>query len=1210
MKRILLSLVLIIATIFIALQLTKKEENHEEGELSKALSIQGALDEEFIRTKDPALGYIPKERKIAALEEAFRLQEEMKTMQRNNSILGSRWRERGPNNIGGRTRAILIDQNDPERKTIWVGGVSGGLWRSKDITKSDPQWEIMSNYFESMTIGSLAQDPIEPNYIYAGTGESVGSGIEFAGMGILRSSDGGENWELLPSTTSFVVTRSLLVHPETGDVYAATRTKGIQRSKDHGNTWQKVAGYVPPNDFATNDYYDVQYSLNGYIYASTPSAVRRSATGDPGDWETLTGSGSGFPNGLSRVEMTIAKTSPNTLYIIGDAGNSSSNVFISQDGGVSWLQRAQPPITGDGYSQAWYDLDITVDPFNENHLYAGEIRLSQSFDGGNSWNNINNIHADHHKIVFDEAQEGIVYLGNDGGIYRKTNTSSPQDRNKGYNVTQFYGGAIHPEAGKNYYLAGAQDNSSLQIQGPTSPSPGINVRGGDGMLAHIDQEDGKYQMVSSQNGGWSLSTNYGSSFDGGLNVAGRWVNSSDFDSESKILYMQNYDANSDFVRWHVDTGTDEMVDLSNFQFNLQNANGNFISTVSTVCVAPNVSNRVYFGTDNGRLIRVDNANDDNLLEGTQVGSFTGTVSSVDVEFGNPDHILVTLSNYGINSVYETKNGGANWISSGGNIPDMPVRWGIFSPIDPTQALIATEAGVWATELLDGSNTMWFPPQQEKGIPLTRVDQLRVRRSENMVLAATYGRGLFTTDIFMEPKADMFIDQVGYTNVPLKFLGEEAINASSWAWTFGDGSTSNEENTTHTYPNIGEYPVSLTINDELTSASNVKILPDRGLPYEIGTGNYGGDFEGNTEQYGVFTISGSSFSRGNSTIEGKNGVHSGANAFVLGIDEPYYENGTHSMIYLPNFDMEEEGIYEFSLWAKFSLSNGYDGFRVEYSTDRGQFWEQLGSNEDENWYNYKNNNLDGAGFDQGSSYFSGSRSTFKNFKLNISNLSGNKDVAFRIVFKGGTSGNFRGVAIDDVEITKYEGELKTDLLSFSGEYTDPTEITLTWLTQPEYYCQKFEVERSVNGFDFEEIETVYAAGGTSPDVHTYSMTTNGQRNLNFYRLKVINQSSAAGYSYEFYSPTIDMRRKLEGIEVQYLFPNPIEDQIFLTFTDILVGETLYELFAANGQLIAKGNLPEGEPTATLNVPTNLASGVYILRIQIGDGNQQSIKLLKN
>lgn len=317
-----------------------------------------------------------------------------------------------------------------------------------------------------------------------------------------------------------------------------------------------------------------------------------------------------------------------------------------------------------------------------------------------------------------------------------------------------------------------------------------------------------------------------------------------------------------------------------------------------------------------------------------------------------------------------------------------------------------------------------------------------------------------------------------------------------------------------------------------------------------------------------------------------------------------------MLYIPNFNMEEAGIYEFSFWTRFRLNNGVDGFRVEYSTNRGEKWSQLGSNSDNGWYNFKNNNLETAGFPQGASYFSGVKNGYVQYKLDISELSGQKDVAFRFVFKAGISGNYRGVAIDDVEITKYEGELVTDLRSFSGEFTDPNEITISWLTQPEYNCVEFELERSINGFDFEKIETIASKGGTSADMYTYKNISLGQRKLYFFRLKVINTNEPNEYSYEFYSDIIVVRKNLEGIEVQYVFPNPIQENIFITFTD--VSENLnaqYELFSIDGKLVTKGIIPVAG-TGTIPVPASLTAGVYLLSIQIDEGEEKVFKLLKN
>jgi hypothetical protein len=285
-----------------------------------------------------------------------------------------------------------------------------------------------------------------------------------------------------------------------------------------------------------------------------------------------------------------------------------------------------------------------------------------------------------------------------------------------------------------------------------------------------------------------------------------------------------------------------------------------------------------------------------------------------------------------NNIFETKDGGATWVGVEGkaipdNLPDMPVRWGIFNPKDASQALIATEAGVWTTELLNGNQTIWIPPMPDRGIPLVRTDMLQVRPSDRIVLASTHARGMFTTDVFADPVARMSFNKVHYLNSPMTFQGDLSLGADSFAWNLGDGTTSTEENLQHTYTALGTYPVSLTVNGSMTTSSSVKILPELPVPYKSGGSGYGGDFEGFTEQYGVYHISGTPFERGNSTLLFKDGTHSGENAFVVGLNESMKHN-TATMLYLPEFDLSQPGIYEFSFWAKFDLEAGKDGFRVE------------------------------------------------------------------------------------------------------------------------------------------------------------------------------------------------------------------------------------------------------------------------------------------
>ena len=104
--------------------------------------------------------------------------------------------------------------------------------------------------------------------------------------------------------------------------------------------------------------------------------------------------------------------------------------------------------------------------------------------------------------------------------------------------------------------------------------------------------------------------------------------------------------------------------------------------------------------------------------------------------------MLTYSNYGVKSVWYTADAGANWIDVEGNLPDMPVRWSLFNPLNRKEVLLATEAGIWKTNDVTAANVTWEPAAN--GMGSVRVDMLQYRASDNLVLAATHGRGMFTT----------------------------------------------------------------------------------------------------------------------------------------------------------------------------------------------------------------------------------------------------------------------------------------------------------------------------------------------------------------------------------------------------------------------------------------------------------------------------------
>ncbi|MDW8347378.1 MAG: T9SS type A sorting domain-containing protein, partial [Bacteroidia bacterium] len=436
----------------------------------------------------------------------------------------------------------------------------------------------------------------------------------------------------------------------------------------------------------------------------------------------------------------------------------------------------------------------------------------------------------------------------------------------------------------------------------------------------------------------------------------------------------------------------------------------------------NTPNRVFFGLNNGRVVRVDNAHTGTSLTGTNIkaASMPGSsVSCIAVQKGDDNHLLVTYSNYGVNSVWETKDGGLTWASVEGNLPDIPVRWAIFNPHNPDQAVLATELGVWTTDDLNGTSTVWVPTNT--GLANTRVTMLKIRDSDKMVIASTHGRGLFSSDAFVggsSVSAEFEVNKkVTYVGKNIQFT-DASTGATSWAWDFeNDGVVdATAQNPTFAYTTPGLKTVKLVINGGCATCTKTKtelihVLPDKGNTYTLADG---GDFETNPLDFAssVGVSTSTAWERGNSTIPGKNGTTSGSNAWVIGLTSNVYTNNSISYLYTPNFDLSTPGNYTIQFQTKYKVETNWDGFNVEYSLDKGDTWQVLGI-VGTDWYNYSVNLA--TAFPANVPFFTGVQSTYTLKKLDISSLAGNMNVAFRIVFKSDVGVDDVGVAIDDFQI---------------------------------------------------------------------------------------------------------------------------------------------------------------------------------------------------
>lgn len=1044
-------------------------EDEEERDNPRA-----AADDRFEMTKDDALGYPPSERKLEAYQQIQEWQRGQS--QRRSAIPNVEWVERGPTNVGGRTRALMFDPNDPTSKKVWAGAVGGGLWYSNDITDPALRWRQEDDIMTNLAVSTLSYDPSNTQVFYMGTG--LGYTSDIRGLGIWKSSDGGGSWSQLSSTNNSDFNFVQKIEVTSSGIVLASTLNGLMRSTDGGNSWQRVV---------SGRMGDIEIATNGVIYASSGvnsvGEIFRSSN-EGITWEDIS------PNETAaRIELAISPSNPSVVYAVSqsieNSGTRNDVAYFkkSTNGGNTWADITIPlyvnpsgesrcELSTDHFTrgQAFFDLILSVHPEDEDIVFAGGINLSKTTDGGQSWETVTDwsgggcdefVHADQHEIVVRPNFPNEIIIGNDGGVYYSNDAGSSNNpnfdaRNLGYNTVLFYSVAMANELNSNVFFAGAQDNGT-QVFSAAGINQTTELFGGDGVFCFVDQDDPNIVIVSVPN------NNYFLSLDGGKSIVlaliddddrGRFLNRAAYDSENNTLYS-GADADELYRVTNV-SATPDTTRLLNL-----NLSG---GEVTAIAVSPHTANTIFVGTtsNTSRVFRIDNANDVSPTVTNITNSFDAGrgsfISSLAVG-ATDDQLLVTFSNFGAISVFETKDGGTNWVNKEDNLPDMPVNWGLYNPKNYDQVLLATELGVWSTNNMSAANPNWEPTNS--GLATVRTDMLQYRSSDETVIAATYGRGLFTTNVFATTiDADFKTEQVvSYVGVPVTFEDASLLPNSSWAWTFGDGTTSNLQNPSKTYSTPGTYDVSLTIdngNNVETKAAYVTILPTKNLPFTLADG---GDFESNASDFTSRALLNNInlWELGNPSNR-LSTVSSGANAWKTDLDGDITDIGAaySSALYTPAFDfsnVNRDYTIKFKKSIETSFCNAPYGLQLQYSIDGGANWSRLGSAQPAfgsvNWYNRS----DGVGcaivtsiFPDGEGWnavvLTGDNEVDlsvdnENTELKLNFLAGQPNVSFRFVAgvaTGFTTYNRDGFMIDDFEITAVAPEanfIATNTVSYSG-----------------------------------------------------------------------------------------------------------------------------------------------------------------------------------
>ncbi|MCX6246283.1 MAG: T9SS type A sorting domain-containing protein [Bacteroidetes bacterium] len=807
-----------------------KSAPNEKNEAAADQPDMAAIQDYFM-TVDPATGTVPRDRLYDATLATRSLQKQ------KSSATTLTWTGYS-SNMGGRTRAIMYDPNDPTSHKVWAGGVTGGLWYNTDITNPNQSWVPVGDFWPTLAVRCITYDPNNPSVFYIGTGEgetAIQTYRESSGLGdgIWKSTDGGVSWNRLNSTTGFVYTPKIVVRNEGGNsvIYAAVisglyhgtqnsqPSDGLFRSTDGGTSWTQVlpniAGFSVPYSPS-----DLVLGADGRIFVGTMpnldgnggAVLLYSDTGLPGSWnvnQTYRNQILADPqyNIPGRVVFGCAQSDANVVYALVASGLISSvnnfkyyycfNILRSGDKGVTWTKKSLPTDIQGQLSfayLAWHALDIAVDPNAPDVLFIGGLDVHKSSNGGTYWTRVSDwslmysgggseyLHADQHIMVYKPGSSTEMLLGTDGGIFytATANNNMPtfEQRNLDYNTLQFYSADLKNEAGSTELIGGLQDNGSLYYYNPPVTINDM-VSGGDGAICFFDRNDTYYSISSIYYNNYYVQINgtnsgYLSNWQSGI-----FVNPADYDYRSKVIY-----ANAcDFIGNMVDTYL-RLSDVTGTGY------GEFISLGTTVQTyfsavrwspySPVGNANLFLGTQSGRLFRVTNAAFTPSTTEITGSSFpVGNISSVAIG-KSEDTLLVTFSNYGVASVFLTYDGGLNWTNCEGNLPDMPVRWGLFHPQNSRQVMLATETGIWTTININASPVVWTP--DVTGMANVRVDQLNLRTVDNTVIAATHGRGLFTAQWDVETSVEnyqlqafrMYPNPVGET-LNLSFLTNETGN---------------------------------------------------------------------------------------------------------------------------------------------------------------------------------------------------------------------------------------------------------------------------------------------------------------------------------------------------------------------------------------------------------------------------------------------------
>ncbi len=539
------------------------------------------------------------------------------------------------------------------------------------------------------------------------------------------------------------------------------------------------------------------------------------------NWNKITPAG--FPADNRLTKLVVAPSNEKVMYVFTESQSPDLNPFNgytntvntfwkmtwnSANNSATWENRTQNMHGGgDGnindfpYSLVVYGgycFTMGVKPDNENVVFLGGMNIYRSdngfadslmttYVGGYPYDmdSIHQLHPDQHGITFLPTDPNVMLLANDGGIYLTSDCMTDSSHmswermNNKLTTTQFYSIAIdHGSSGDDWVLGGLQDNNWYYTvtDDPTEFWFNIDICY-DGFATCV-APNWEYCAISAYSGNiWT------SRFDNNMHTKDIFPQLPDtllkyydpvMGSNALFPFYQNFalDPNA-YETFYLPTITSiwrkDNLKAAAYDTGLRNSGWSHLSNVdvgtaseiSCLAISKVPANRLYYGTNLGKVYRLDNANTGNPVPMEITGTgfpHNAFVACVDIDPDNADHVMVTFSNYSVQSLFHSTDGGLTWTAVGGNLEEFQDGSGNGPSIRCTKKLFyqgkkiifaGTSCGLFSTTELKGDSTVWIK-EGATTIGNVIIDMIDARQTDGFIAIATHGNGVYSA--YFNPSA--------------------------------------------------------------------------------------------------------------------------------------------------------------------------------------------------------------------------------------------------------------------------------------------------------------------------------------------------------------------------------------------------------------------------------------------------------------------------